>query len=169
MKRIRLGAEVFLFSAILIGIGTVPLRAAQEPTLDSVTSVEVTPSSLTLEVGETATLTATALDAEGNPVEAPIVFISRSRRNVGVTNQGEVEAFRPGEYTIVAMVPRNGDPDDRDDDNQSMRVERKCATTSSRDDGVRSNRAGRRRQSGRSADRFHQPVAHEERRRNEPG
>ncbi len=123
MKRIRLGAEVFLFSAILIGIGTVPLRAAQEPALDSITSVEVTPASLTLEVGETATLTATALDAEGNSVEAPIVFISRSRRNVGVTNQGEVEAFRPGEYTIVAMVPRNGDPDDRDDDNQSMRVE----------------------------------------------
>ena len=74
-------------------------------------------------MGEKTTLTATALDDDGNPVEAPIVFISRSRRNVGVSNQGEVEAYQPGEYTIVAMVPRDEEEGDQNGGDRSIRVQ----------------------------------------------
>ncbi len=110
-------------SAILFGLSAGSMAAVQEPVGDRVASIEVTPNPLTLDVGEKTTLTATAFDGAGNPVEAAVVFISRSRRNVGVTNEGEVEAFRPGEYTIVAMAPRDGGGGRRNGGNRSIRVE----------------------------------------------
>ena len=107
MKRVRLLAKPALLGAILIGFSPISIIGAQEPI--SVASIEVTPASLTLDVGEKITLTATALDEAGNPIDAAIVFFSRSRRNVGVTNEGEVEAYRPGESrTPGAGAPRTG-------------------------------------------------------------
>ena len=123
MGRVRLQASVALLSAILIGILPISTARAQEPVHDRVTSIDVTPASLTLNVGETINLTATAFDDRGNPLDVPIVFISRSRRNVGVTNEGEVEAYQPGEYTIVAMVPRNGEAGNRSGGRRSIRSE----------------------------------------------
>ncbi len=123
MGRVRLQASVALLSAILIGILPISTARAQEPVHDRVTSIDVTPASLTLNVGETINLTATAFDDGGNPLDVPIVFISRSRRNVGVTNEGEVEAYQPGEYTIVAMVPRNGEAGNRSGGRRSIRSE----------------------------------------------
>ena len=99
-------------------IGPATLLAAQGPDFGRIASIEVTPASLTLEVGESANLTARALDEDGNEVEAPIVYISRSRRNVSVTDQGVVEAYGPGRYTIVVMVPGGGGQQDRNDANR---------------------------------------------------
>ena len=60
-------------------------------------TVTVEPDSVTLEVGATATLTATVRDGDGNVVEdATVVYFSRARASVGVTQGGEVEAYRPG-------------------------------------------------------------------------
>ena len=123
MRRVRLRARVAVLSAVLIGIAPNSIARTQEPDSNSITSIEVTPASLTLQVGEKTTLTATALDDDGNPVEAPIVFISRSRRNVGVSNQGEVEAYQPGEYTIVAMVPRDEEEGDQNGGDRPIRVQ----------------------------------------------
>lgn len=76
-------------------------------------ALEVTPDRLTLAVGETATLAATVRDGSGAVVDdATVVYFSRARRSVGVTRRGEVEAYRPGEFTLVALVP--ADPDSRD-------------------------------------------------------
>ena len=74
-------------------------------------TIEVEPTLLTLEVGDKATLSATVRNAAGAAVDdATVVYYSRARRNVGVTRAGEVEAYRPGEFTLVALVPE--DPDD---------------------------------------------------------
>ncbi len=73
--------------------------------------LEVTPAQLTLEVGERATLEAVVTEADGTVVEdASVLFFSRARRSVGVSRSGEARAYRPGEFTLVAMVPE--DPDD---------------------------------------------------------
>jgi len=91
--------------ALFLGIAIPVAARAQESILDRAKTIEVEPSELTLAVGEKATLTATVKDEEGNEVPAPVIFITRARRDVGVTATGEVEAYSPGEFTVVAMVP----------------------------------------------------------------
>ena len=68
--------------------------------------VEVQPAELTLAVGGTRRLAATVRRADGTVVDdARVVFYSRARRSVSVTRRGDVEAHRPGEFTLVALVP----------------------------------------------------------------
>ena len=74
--------------------------AAQDPA-----ELTVTPPELELEVGETAQLDAVVRDAAGQEIESGVVFFSRARRFVGVNPAGVVEAHRPGEHTLIAMVP----------------------------------------------------------------
>ncbi len=86
-------------------------------------TVEVSPGRVTLGVGEKATLVATVRDASGAIVDdATVVYFSRARRSVGVTREGEVEAFRPGEFTLIALVPENPEDDSRRPDAR-VRVE----------------------------------------------
>lgn len=98
----------------LIGSLTIAAARAQDQVQDDdapALTLTVEPDAVTLEVGETATLTATVRDAEGDVVDdASVVFYSRARRRVGVTRAGRIEAHRPGDATIVALVPT--DPDD---------------------------------------------------------
>ena len=71
-------------------------------------TIEVEPSQLNLEIGEKATLSATVRDAAGIPLMNPtVVFYSRARRSVTVTSTGEVQAHRAGEFTLIALVPKN--------------------------------------------------------------
>ena len=91
------------------------LGMAQPPPVESepadTITLQVVPAQLTLGVGERATLEAVVTDANGTVVDdVTVIFFSRSRRGVGVTRAGEVRAYRPGEFTLVAMVP--DDPDD---------------------------------------------------------
>ena len=83
--------------------------SAQDEEAESI-RLEVEPSELTLEVGQTLTLSAIARDGDGNIIDdARIVFYSRARRSIGVTRTGEVQAYQPGSFTLVALVP--ADPD----------------------------------------------------------
>jgi Bacterial Ig-like domain (group 2) len=68
--------------------------------------LDVEPHELTLEVGERATLKASALDAEGKPTSSVVVFYSRAMASVGVTPLSVVDAYRPGDFVVVAMVPK---------------------------------------------------------------
>ena len=84
--------------------------SAQAPAAEEQTglTIEVSPNRLTLEVGEKASLEAIVRDAGGAVVDdATIIYFSRARRAVGVTREGEVEAYRPGDFTLIAMVPKN--------------------------------------------------------------
>jgi len=85
-------------------LGWVPV-AAQEPAEDWTLDVE--PGHLTLEVGEKQTLVAVVRDSDGQEIEdTTVVYFSRARRSVGVTRDGQVEAYRPGDFTLVVLVPR---------------------------------------------------------------
>ena len=69
-------------------------------------SIEIEPGELTLAVGGSGRLAATVRRADGTVVQdATVVFYSRARRSVSVTRGGDVEAHRPGEFTLVALVP----------------------------------------------------------------
>ncbi len=70
----------------------------------------VTPAEVELEVGESLTLEAEVRDEEGGVMDRTVVFYSRRRRAVGVNPAGIVEAYRPGEHVLIAMVPK--DPED---------------------------------------------------------
>ena len=72
----------------------------------------ITPSELELEVGDKLTLEAAVRDSDGNLMDRTVVFYSRRRRSVGVNPAGMVEAYQPGEHTLIAMVPK--DPEDID-------------------------------------------------------
>ncbi len=99
----------------VVALAAAPWTAAAQarPQPETLT-LEITPDRLTLAVGETATLTATVRDGEGAVVDgAPVVYFSRARRSVAVTPGGEVEAYRPGEFTVVALVPANPGRRDR--------------------------------------------------------
>ena len=79
-----------------------PPIAQQQPAPDA---LRVEPLRLALEVGETAQINAAVVDADGNVVNAPVLFLSMSRRDVAVEQDGRVEARRPGEFTIMVRVP----------------------------------------------------------------
>ena len=99
----------FSFLAAAVCAAALPaLAAAQDPA-----ELEVSPPTLTLEVGKTAQLSAVVRDSSGREIERGVVFFSRARRHVGVNPAGLVEAHRPGEHTVVAMVPRDPDAMDR--------------------------------------------------------
>jgi len=69
--------------------------------------IVITPGTdLRLEVGGTAQVSAVVQDADGNVIEgAPVLFFSTSRRALGVSATGQVEAYSPGEFRIMARVP----------------------------------------------------------------
>ncbi len=85
-----------VFAALLL-----PALAAAQPA-----SIAIEPASLELDVGETAQLTASVLDAAGEPVEgAQVVFFSGNRLALTVTPAGFVSANRPGEHEVTALLP----------------------------------------------------------------
>ena len=94
-------------AAVLAGVLlALSSSAAQAEPGRGALTLEVVPDRLTLAVGERATLAATVRDGNGAVVDdATVVYFSRARRSVGVTRGGEVEAYRPGAFTLVALVP----------------------------------------------------------------
>ena len=82
---------------------------AELPELTSEAELRVEPDELTLEVGATARLQAKLFDRGEEVSGHPIVFFSRSRRNVSVDATGKLEAHGPGEFTVVALVPKDAE------------------------------------------------------------
>ena len=98
--------------AALLLAGAALVTSGQEDESPVGLAIEVDQEALTLEIGETAQLSATVRDAGGAVVDdARVVYYSRARRSVSVTRTGRVEAYRPGEFTLIALVPSN--PGDR--------------------------------------------------------
>ncbi|MDE2752787.1 MAG: Ig-like domain-containing protein, partial [Gemmatimonadota bacterium] len=93
---IRLAALILALTAV-----ATTQAAAQE-----VARVQVSPATLSLAVGETATVSATAYDASGNVVEVPFIYFSRDGRGSLAIDRttGEIEAFRGGEFEVLARV-----------------------------------------------------------------
>lgn len=119
--------------SILLGMLLLALVAAfpaslpaqeQEQKQESPAAAEIAvePATLTLEVGEKTQLSATVRDADGNLIEAPVIYFSRARRNLGVSATGELEAYRPGTFDVVALVPRPDGAFDRRDLSNTVRA-----------------------------------------------
>ena len=104
---------VTLIASVIVCFLVVPgAGQAQEPPDTNGQSeeltLEVSPARLTLGVGEKASLSAIVRNADGKIVDdATVVYFSRARRSVGVTREGAVEAYRPGDFTLIALVPEN--------------------------------------------------------------
>ena len=88
-------------SLLLAGLALAVAAGARAQTP---TRIEVTPSVLQLQVGDTVNITAKVFDQNGNEIDSPIRFFSRSRRNLGVSRDGQVVAMRGGDYTIFAVA-----------------------------------------------------------------
>ena len=64
--------------------------------------VEIELSPLTLSVGETIQLSLVVKDAGGNILpDAQVLFFSGNRVSLGVTPTGFVEAFQPGDQSLL--------------------------------------------------------------------
>ncbi|WP_419948048.1 Ig-like domain-containing protein [Candidatus Palauibacter sp.] len=90
------------------GFPAIAPAAAQEAV-----SVEIAPSALSLEVGEEATLEARVLDANGNVIDAPVLFLpsfadgrsGSARQSIDVDRgTGRVKAVKGGDFLISAIV-----------------------------------------------------------------
>ena len=93
-------------AALAAAVACLALAAASAQQTSSGATIAIEPASLTLEVGDTAQLAATVMDADGNPVEgANIVFFSGNRLALTVTPGGHVSANRPGEHQVTALLP----------------------------------------------------------------
>ena len=88
-------------------------QPAEETTLPSAAVLDVEPLALTLEVGEQTKLSFSVRDGAGDVIDKPVVFYSRSRQSVSVSAAGDVEALRPGEHVLVALVPKDPDAEPR--------------------------------------------------------
>ncbi len=119
-----LRSALVLIVGSLVCVAATPGRAqTPEPETQAALTIEVSPTRLTLGVGETASLVATVRDPDGAVVDdATVVYFSRARRSVGVTREGEVEAYRPGDFTVIALVPKDPADDSRRPDAR-VRVE----------------------------------------------
>jgi hypothetical protein len=110
---------------LAIACAALSIRAAAQ-TPGPPATVEVTPASLSLKVGEKAQLTARVRDAQGRLVPgAQVVFFSLSRSEVGATPSGLIEAYRPGEHKVVALCPEiafEGEPDSYTRSDPGIRV-----------------------------------------------
>ena len=113
MKQIRLASLVVFVGCVSL-VAQDQARMQEQDAIKPELTISVDPGQLTLDVGDTATLTTTVRDAEGAIIkDATVVYYSRARRSVGVTRTGEVEAYRPGEFTLVALVPQNPEDTNR--------------------------------------------------------
>ncbi len=84
-------------------------RGAPDPaTLPA--SIDVRPAELSLEIGGAAQLEATVSNDAGEAVSAPVLFLTPNRRSLGVTQEGMVEALAPGDFVVIARVPRPDGP-----------------------------------------------------------
>ncbi len=71
----------------------------------SASTLEISPGSSTLEVGETSELTATPRNANGEPVDPEEIEWESSDAEVASVDQGVVTAHSPGAAAITASVP----------------------------------------------------------------
>ena len=99
--------------ALLLGALSAPAPAGppsspQEPgqATASGRTLVVEPASLELDIGESASLSAVVLDAEGRKLDERLIFFSRARRSVSVNSDGEVEAKAAGEFELVVRTRR---------------------------------------------------------------
>ena len=88
-------------------LAILPVSAAAFPTLQEARTLTIEPAEVTLEVGESIQLVATVKGADGEALEAELLFFSRARRSVSATREGLVTAVKPGTFEVIIRERRN--------------------------------------------------------------
>ncbi|HUF47457.1 MAG TPA: hypothetical protein VMM93_06530, partial [Vicinamibacterales bacterium] len=107
MKTLRFAAALSTLFAVFVALPAAeqapPAGQAPAPVL----RVEVTPATLTLALGESATLSAVVRDAAGAVVADARVVFAGNRRQITVSADGVVQAIQPGTHvvTVTALPP----------------------------------------------------------------
>lgn len=79
-------------------------QAAAEPTR----TLRIEVAELTIDVGESAKISAQAVGVDGQPEDAELMFFSRSRRELTVGREdGMVTGLKPGSYEVIIRERRN--------------------------------------------------------------
>jgi len=71
--------------------------------------IEISPNPIELEVGDSLQVEAKVVNAAGEQVTGVVVFFSRNRRALAVSQSGVVKALKPGSYQLIALKPGQGD------------------------------------------------------------
>jgi len=94
-----------VLTGLTLGNGKITVKGAVPPPPAAVAKVEVTPATVTLKVGETATLTAKALDAQGNEIAGKTFTWESSAPAVATVDaSGKVTAVAKGTASITATA-----------------------------------------------------------------
>lgn len=101
MKTLLSNCAISLFSLCMVLILSTGI-VAQEKKI--VLDIE----SLTLQLNEEVKLSAIVTDMQGNVLEDTVAYFSRSRRNLAVTQNGNVKALKPGSYSIIIRTMGTG-------------------------------------------------------------
>jgi len=91
-------------AALAFVLAAAPALLAQNEKPAAGGSVRVTPSELTLPVGQKKQLEAEILDPGGRPVEGRLLFFSRARRSLRCSRDGELTAVSPGKHEVVVRA-----------------------------------------------------------------
>ena len=96
--------RAFRVLPVLLIVAAMVIPAVAQQQGPEPAQLEITPGDLTLEIGETADISAVVKDSAGNAIDGvTVLFFSMSRRAVGVTPAGHVEAYRPCSMSTVAV------------------------------------------------------------------
>ncbi len=69
-------------------------------------SIKFQPEKLTLNVGQTLTISAKVYDSNGKELkDRSIRFFSRARRSLSIDSLGNVTAHQPGDFSVIAISP----------------------------------------------------------------
>jgi hypothetical protein len=94
-----------VLTGLTLGNGKITVKGVVPPPPAAVAKVEVTPATVTLKVGETATLTAKALDAQGNEIAGKTFTWESSAPAVATVDaSGKVTAVAKGTASITATA-----------------------------------------------------------------
>ena len=90
---------------VLLAILSVSVLGQATSTTPSATSVEISPSNLSVEVGQKVQFTTVAKDASGNPItEKPSVWFAAPFDLAKADENGTVSFYQPGEVTVGALI-----------------------------------------------------------------
>ena len=91
--------------AVLLAILSVSVLGQATSTTPSANSVEISPSNLSVEVGQKVQFTAVAKDASGNPItEKPSAWFAAPFDLAKADENGTVSFYQPGEVTVGALI-----------------------------------------------------------------
>lgn len=91
-----------IFSLVVLLLSLSAAGAAQ-----NAYKINVTPENPIVEIGKELQISAELVDESGKVLPDSVFFYSRARRSLGVTREGLITPYMPGEFSVLALFPGN--------------------------------------------------------------